>query len=129
MKFHYYFKHIDTSEALTDYANERLLRVCRFLLKDGKGEVYFSKGKASPGKQSTLEWKVDLTINSAEGKFAAHAKAESLYMALDMVADKLERQLLKRKNRVQHHKNYSKSRQGKLARVTDSLEWDHSRIA
>lgn len=116
MKFHYFFKHIDSSEALMEHADEKLLRVCRFLLKDGKGEVYFSKSK--------LDWKIDITIRSAHGHFAARAKAENLYMAVDMAADKLEKQLLKRKTKVQHHKNYEKSREGRLELLNESLEMD-----
>jgi putative sigma-54 modulation protein len=114
MKFHYFFKNTDTSEALIEFANEGLLRVCRFLLKDGKGDVYLSKSK--------LEWKVDVTINSAEGKFAAQAKSENVYAAMDMIFDKLERQFVKKKKRIQLHKNFEKSRQGRLELLNAELE-------
>jgi putative sigma-54 modulation protein len=43
MKMVFTFKRLDRSEALEEYARHRIAEISQFLLKEGFGQIYFSK--------------------------------------------------------------------------------------
>lgn len=116
MKFHFTFRHVDSSPSLTTYAQEHLERVGRLLLKDSRWQVAFSMGR--------YECNVEVNVHGPWGHFKASSKAEDFYLAVDAVADKLERQFQRRKDLLQTHKSPERSRQGQLERVNEMLEFD-----
>lgn len=98
MKLNYAFKHLDVSEALTEYTHKKLDEIGRFLLKEGHGQVTFSKNQ--------FEFIVELSVNTRQKYFKASAHCDDAYMAVDQAIDKLEKQFLKVRSRFhkQHHK-------------------------
>lgn len=109
MKLNYTFKHIDTSESLVNYTDELMTEVSRFLLKEGTGNVYFSKHKG--------EFCVEISINTREKYFRASASGLDVYAAVDAVSEKLQKQFLRVSKQVKNHKKPELSKEGRLETV------------
>jgi putative sigma-54 modulation protein len=112
MKLNYTFKHLDHSESLQNYTQERMSEVGRFLLKDGYGSVYFSKQKN--------EFCVELSVNTSQKYFKATGFASDPYAAVDAAAEKIEKQFLKLNKQIKNHK---KPEQTKEARTETVMRW------
>lgn len=112
MKLNYTFKHIDSSESLVTYTDERMSEIGRFLLKEGHGSVYFSKQKS--------EFCVEISINTPAKYFKASAYGVDVYSAVDSVAEKLEKQFLKINKQIKNHK---KPELTKESRVEQVMRW------
>ncbi|MEN0059296.1 MAG: ribosome-associated translation inhibitor RaiA [Bdellovibrio sp.] len=97
MKLNYTFKHLDHSDALVVHTEDRMSEIGRFLLKDGYGNVYFSKQKN--------EFCVEISVNTREKYFKATAFGADAYAAVDSAAEKLEKQFLKINKQYKDHKN------------------------
>lgn len=96
MKSNYSFKHLDYSESLVSYTENRLHEIGKFLLKEGQFQIYFWKDKH--------EFYSEITVNSRQKYFKAIAHADDIYAATDMVCDKLEKQFIKIKEVYTNHK-------------------------
>lgn len=119
MQWKHTFKHVHVSDSLKTYAEECFSRESRFLLKESHWQVYYSKGKHA-------ECRVDVTVQNGTGHFKATAQTDDFYSAVDEVAKKLSKQFQKKKEKIQHHKDPSKSRVAKLERLNSRLEYDNS---
>lgn len=115
MKSQYTFKHLDHSDSLVNYTNEKLNEIGQYLLKDGKSHVLYSK--------SQHEFVVEVSIHTREKFFKAKATAPDVYVAVDMMVDKLEKQFLKVKEIYMRHKKFELSKEGKLHNFNDQFEY------
>lgn len=106
MKLNYTFKHLDYSEYLENYAQEKISEVGRFLLKDGSGTVYFSKQKG--------DFYVEVSVNTPQKYFKATAYGPDAYGVVDAVTEKLEKQFLKIKQQYKDHKKPENTKEGRL---------------
>lgn len=116
MKSNFTFKHLDYSESLVNYTNTKLDEIGQFLLKDGKSNVYYSK--------SQHEFVVEVSISTKQKHFKATASAPDAYVAVDLIADKLEKQFLKVKEIYVDHKKYHLSKEGKLRDYNGQFEYN-----
>ncbi len=116
MKSSYTFKHLDHSQSLVEYTNQKLDEVGKFLLKDGRCNVYFWKDHH--------EFYVEVSVNSKQKFFKASANATDIYVAVDMMADKLEKQFLKVKEIYLNHKKFDLSKEGRLHEVNSQFEYN-----
>lgn len=119
MPWKHNFKHYDVSDALIEYAEQTFQKEERFLLKDSSWQVFYSKGKHK-------ECQVDVVVQNGTGRFKATAQDHDFYAAVDEVAEKLSKQFQKKKEKLQDHKDYSKSKEGRLKRLNPRLEYDNS---
>ncbi|MES2802937.1 MAG: ribosome-associated translation inhibitor RaiA [Bdellovibrionota bacterium] len=115
MKSNYTFKHLDYSESLVTYTNEKLDEIGKFLLKEGRCTVYYWKDHH--------EFHCEVSINSKEKFFKAHGTATDVYVAVDLMIDKMEKQFLKVKEIYQDHKKFELSKQGRIKEINDQLEY------
>lgn len=115
MKTSYTFRHLDHSEALLAYTNERVEQIGKFLLKEGHGNVYFSKQKN--------EFCVEISVNTAQKYFKATSYNTDIYAAVDAVVTKLEKQFLKSRKLMQDHKKFELSKQGQMEHLNERLEY------
>ncbi|MGD0819520.1 MAG: ribosome-associated translation inhibitor RaiA [Desulfomonilia bacterium] len=99
------FKNIDSSDALKDYAFKRLSKMDRYIDRTAEAHVVLSVEKR--------RHKADVTLTADGTVINAVEITEDLYAAIDMVMDKLERQLKKYKEKLQG----KKTQQGKAATV------------
>ena len=114
MKSNYTFKHLDYSESLVNYTNQKLDEIGQFLLKGGSCNVYYSKDQH--------EFQVEVSINTKQKYFKATASAVDIYVAVDLMADKLERQFLKVKDIYTNHKKFDLSKEGRMNELNDQFE-------
>lgn len=114
MKSNYTFKHLDYSESLVNYTHTKLDSIGQFLLKDGRCNVYYFKNQH--------EFVVEVSLNTRQKFFKATASAPDIYVAVDLMTDKLEKQFLKVKEIYQDHKKFDASKEGRLREMNEQFE-------
>lgn len=118
MSFQFTFRHVDVSQSLREYSEEQFQRVGRFLLKESRWHVYYSKGR--------YDCQVEVVVSGPWGTYKAKDSADDFYLAVDAVAEKLSRQFQKSKEKHQKHSKPDRTREAKLARLNEQLEYDNS---
>ena len=114
MKSKYTFKHLDYSDSLVDYTSQKLNEIGQFLLKDGQCTVLYSK--------TQHEFQVEVSMNTKQKFFKATATAPDAYIAVDLLADKLEKQFLKVKEIYMDHKKFELSKEGRMQDLNSQFE-------
>jgi len=82
---------LDITDAMREYVNSKFSRLERHFDKITSIRVTMSVEK--------INQKVDATILIAGGDVNANAEHEDMYAAIDLLVDKLDRQLLKHKEK------------------------------
>jgi putative sigma-54 modulation protein len=94
---------IDVTQALRDYVQTKLQRLERHADNLLDVHVILSVDK--------LDQKAEATINAAGRTLHAESVAADMYAAIDLLADKLDRQVLKHKEKLtDHHRGESAAR-------------------
>ncbi len=83
--------HLDLTTAIKDYVNSKFSRLSRHHDKITSTHVILSVDK--------LIQKAEATIHVSGKDFFADSESEDLYTAIDLLADKLDRQLIKYKEK------------------------------
>ncbi len=117
MKVGFTFKHMESSEALMEYARERCEKIAKFELNPMDVQFVLSMEKH--------ECIVEVHVEEGRRKFKASASSEDFYRSVEMVVNKLTRQMSKDKRRSKAHKNPERSHYGQLARLTPALETNY----
>lgn len=87
--------HVELTPAIREYATQKLDRVIRHFDHVTNVHVILSVDK--------LAQKAEVTLHVKGKDIYADATDANLYAAIDLVADKLDRQVLKHKERVTDH--------------------------
>ncbi len=103
------FRHMETSEALKAYADEKLDRLKKYIDEPIVAQVYLTVEKKIRHITEISLTAKGVTIKAAE---ATH----DMYAAIDAVVDKLERQVKRYKERIKAHKPSDHS--GRTAKKT-----------
>ncbi|WOD10642.1 ribosome hibernation-promoting factor, HPF/YfiA family [Halopseudomonas laoshanensis] len=82
---------LDITEALRDYVNEKMSRLERHFDKITNVQVTLEVEK--------LRQKAEATLHVAGGEVVANAEHTDMYAAIDLLTDKLDRQLIKYKEK------------------------------
>ena len=91
------FRHMEQSDALKAYAEEKLERVTKYIDSPINVQVYFSVEKK-------IRHIVEIVINSKGISTKASDATHDMYAAIDAVIDKIERQLVRYKEKIKAHK-------------------------
>ena len=91
------FRHMEQSDALKAYAEEKLERVTKYIDAPINVQVYFSVEKK-------IRHIVEIVINSKGISTKASDATNDMYAAIDAVIDKIERQLVRYKEKIKAHK-------------------------
>ena len=91
------FRHMEQSDALKAYAEEKLERVTKYIDSPINVQVYFSVEKK-------IRHIVEIVINSKGISTKASDATNDMYAAIDAVIDKIERQLVRYKEKIKAHK-------------------------
>ena len=92
--------HVDITDALRNYVNEKMARVERHFDNVTNVHVVLSVEK--------LRQKAEATVHVSGGNIFANAEHEDMYAAIDALTDKLDRQVKKHKEKMKdHHKTDS----------------------
>ena len=84
--------HVELTESLTDYVNDKFEKLERHVDGISSIQVILSIEK--------LTQKAEATIRIKGGEIFATADSEDMYAAIDSLTDKLDRQLLKHKDKT-----------------------------
>ena len=91
------FRHVEPTPALKEYATEKVARICsKYLRTPLEASVILSVSK-----QRHL---AEINVHAKHFDISAHETTADLYSAIDLALDKLEAQLRKHKDRINHHK-------------------------
>ena len=106
MQTQFVFRHMDSSDALRNYAEERLAKIKRYFADPLKVNCTFAVEKIHHVAQFDVTLRNGLQLHSSE-------KTENMYSSIDMALAKMERQVRRYKDRITNHK----PQKGKAARV------------
>ncbi|AWB10099.1 putative sigma-54 modulation protein [Thermodesulfobium acidiphilum] len=96
-------KGVNLSEDLKNYTTNKISKLEKFFKKIIEVQVVLSKTSAKKNKQI---FSAEVTIFAAGSTIRAQERSEDLRTAIDLVYDKLERQISKYKEKlVQRHRN------------------------
>ncbi|MCR6662771.1 MAG: ribosome-associated translation inhibitor RaiA [Luteimonas sp.] len=105
MQLEIHGQQIEVTPALRDYVDNKLQRLDRHI--DQPFEVRVQLGLDKPNHRA------EATINLSGKTLHADASAIDMYAAIDLLADKLDRLLVKhRKKQVDHHRGENPVRDG-----------------
>jgi putative sigma-54 modulation protein len=96
MKCYVNFKRLDHSQALVDYANERLRRLEKYEWKPVSVHLTLSRQKHMI--------MAEMSAVVSDATFHSSVKAADYVGAVDQVVEKLGRQLVKKKKKIQYRK-------------------------
>ena len=80
------FRQMTATDAVKGYATDKVGRLQKFLRQPMKGQVTLSV-------QNQREHKVEVDIHAGSAHYHAHETSEDMYATIDMVTDKIERQI------------------------------------
>lgn len=114
MQFSVTARNVEITPALRAYAEEKLNRLTRYLENIVTLHVVLSVNKHRQTAEVTLRVR-DLTIRAEE-------EGDDLYSSIDLVAEKLERQILRYKERILAHAARGANRGSRSARAAPVAE-------
>ncbi len=93
MNFSVTFRHMDATDAIREYAEQKLGKVSKYLSEPIDLNVVL--------KVEKHRHIAEVTLSSERKVFNSKEKTEDMYSAIDKAADKLERQVKRAKDRLQ----------------------------
>lgn len=102
MQYSVTFRHMEPSDTLKEYSHDKLLRLEKYLDAVIDAEVVMTVEK--------FRHKAEVIISSDGLKIKAEEETEDMYSAIDMVVDKLEKQIKRHREKLKDHKGGSAKR-------------------
>lgn len=90
------FRHMEQSDALKSYAEEKLERVAKYIDEPTTAQVFFTVEK--------IRHIVEIVVSAKGINTKASEATNDMYAAVDAVIDKIERQLRRYKEKIKAHK-------------------------
>lgn len=119
MEFRYSFHQIPHSDFMIQAVEDKVGHSMRYLFGHGAVHVTFRK--------KGFEFTIGIAIKGTGGVYyKATATCENLYAAIDLVQDKLEKQFRKHRKKLQNHKRFELSKEGRLDLLQEDLSTDYS---
>lgn len=106
MKWQHAFRQVHISIPLRKYSEEGFNNIKDLLIKPESAHVTYSFSRE--------ECVVELTVKGQGKPYRSKGKGENFYVAVDAALDKIEIQFQKYKEKIQSHKKYEKSKEGRL---------------
>lgn len=100
-KFHIHGENIAVTDAIRDYAETKLSKLEKYFAEDVTVHV---TAKVYPNKRA----KAEVTISHKDVTLRAEETSNDWYTSLDLIVDKLERQIRKHKTKVQKRNRVKK---------------------
>jgi putative sigma-54 modulation protein len=88
--------HVDVTESMQDYIRTKMARIERHFDQVVDMHVVLSVEK--------LRHKAEATIHVAGNTIHAHSENDDMYAAIDLLLDKLDRQVKKHKEKLTNHR-------------------------
>jgi putative sigma-54 modulation protein len=90
------FRHMEPSDALRDYVHDRTGKLTKYIDRPLDSQVTLSVQK--------FRQIADVVINADGIRIAGQETHEDMYAAIDLVMDKIERQVKKYREKIRNHK-------------------------
>jgi putative sigma-54 modulation protein len=123
MQFQFSFKHMETSKALQEYAQEKIqTQIEKFVTKPIEVQVTFSVDR---------HWQQAVcTLVGGDGfKVNVEHRCDDMYGSVDRIVDKLATQLKKKKDKLKQHKFKNSLKTLPIVNEDDDEEVDAQDIA
>ncbi len=104
------FRHMESSEAVRNYVEEKLARVKKYIEEPIDAQVVLSVQKKIHHRAEVTMVAKGLTMKSVEEK-------DDMYAAVDLMVDKIERQLKRYKEKLKRHKGGNSSTQRRVEKA------------
>ena len=96
MRISYTFRNMESSDGVKNYASEKISKIQKYLRSPLHAEVTFSKKR--------YLHRVDLTLTGDGHQYTGHSDSEDMYATIDLVVDKIDRQVRDMKATESHHR-------------------------
>lgn len=93
------FRHMEAAEAVKEYAMTKIARFKKYLYHPAEANIVLTREKH--------RIMAEITLTSQRFSLKGQEETEDAYSAIDLVVDKVERQLVKRKEKMKRHKSNS----------------------
>src|SRR5687768_9286055 len=99
MQVHFTFRHVEPSEGIKNYAREKIEKMQKYM--------------RSPLEADVVLWterhlhKVELIIRADGERYAGTVESEDMYASIDLVMDKVDRQVRDRKDQATDRKRHA----------------------
>ncbi|MCC6806535.1 MAG: ribosome-associated translation inhibitor RaiA [Deltaproteobacteria bacterium] len=90
------FRHMDSTDALKDYANEKVSKVSKYLSRATNAHVILCVEK--------LQHKAEVLIDAGGIHCRGEAHSENMYKSIDEATDKIVRQVKRYQEKIHSHK-------------------------
>lgn len=85
MQVHFTFRNVESSEGIKRYATEKIGRMQKYLRSPLEADVILSKERH--------HHIVEMSLRADGERFAGHVESEDMYASIDLVVDKVDRQV------------------------------------
>ncbi|MEM7436380.1 MAG: ribosome-associated translation inhibitor RaiA [Myxococcota bacterium] len=99
MRISYSFRNMESSDAVKNYASEKIAKIQKYMRAPIHAEVTFSTERHLH--------RVDLTLTGDGHQYAVHGDSEDMYATIDLVLDKVDRQVRDTKATANHRRRHS----------------------
>lgn len=99
MRISYSFRNMESSEGVKNYASEKIAKVQKYMRSPLHAEMTFSMERHFH--------RVDLTLTGDGHQYAGHGQSEDMYATIDLVIDKIDRQVRDMKATETHRRRNS----------------------
>lgn len=96
MELHFTFRHVEPSEGIKNYATEKIGKMQKYLRSPLEADLIFSM-------ERHLHC-VEVLMRADGERYAGKVESEDMYASIDLVIDKLDRQVRDRKNEATDRK-------------------------
>jgi ribosomal subunit interface protein len=115
MHLKYKFKNLKQSNELTDYIQQKFEKLEKYEMKPVTVSVTLCVEKD--------ERRVDIHACGEKLTMQAHGVSDNFLESIDVAVERLAKQMMKRKSKVQNHKCFERTHLGKIEQLSPGLEW------
>lgn len=91
-------RHLDITDSMKNYAEEKTGKLARYYDRIDQIEVLLDR--------ESLQYRVEVVVHTDHAQtFVGHVDAGNFHEAVDLVSDKMERQILKHKEKLRNRKH------------------------
>lgn len=99
MQVHFTFRNIESSEGVKNYAREKIAKMQKYLRSPLEADVILSKERHN--------CHVEVSVRADGDRYAGHVESEDMYASIDLVIDKVDRQVREAKDAATNRKRHS----------------------
>ena len=110
------FKKMKNSRELTEYMEHRFEKLQKYEMKPVNCTVTLRVEKGSKV--------VDIHAVGEQKTFKSQGVSFNFFESIDLAVDRLARQMMKKKAKVQNHKCYARTHHGKMDQLNEALEFN-----